>query len=211
MSSKLISSLPILSILSISSLLISIPTAHAQSADSEAPSNATDPLFVLAPDDDASAAQPYSPAKAMAWSLLGTGAGVGLLALSMDDDIGVMAGAGLLALTVGPSLGHMYTRDWKRALIGSGIRAAGITTTLVGLASMMQERCYTDEEVRTCVAIVIGGMAALAGGTIYSVVASPSSARRANERARRQLYFAPTAMSGPSKKTGVGVMLGGTF
>ena len=216
MSKKPIVFLPLLAL---SMTLSAMPTAHAQEllAASEVPAEGTTDgtadgtarLFATPAEKDSADAQPYSASGAVTWSVFGTGVGLGILAVAGTDDSGVMVGAGLMGLTLGPSAGHMYTGDWKRVLLGSGLRATGLTAAIFGYASMIDESCY-GECLRPRAALLIGGLAAFAGGTLYSIIDSGYSARRAN-RAERRLQLTPAPITGPDRSTGMGMMLGGTF
>lgn len=49
-------------------------------------------------------------------------------------------------LVIGPSGGHLYTQDWKRTLVGSGIRYAGGRILLRGLFACWEPGCTKYEE-----------------------------------------------------------------
>lgn len=109
--------------------------------------------------------------------LVPVGAGVALLVAdptSTDDD--VIAGSALIGggFLVGPSLGHVHLGDWRRALIGLGIRGGGIALgTAVGAAAHGGD----DDWFGGITEFAPVSLAGYAAGTAYSLATINRSAR----------------------------------
>jgi hypothetical protein len=85
-------------------------------------------------------------------------------------------------LVVGPSTGSFYARDGDSARIGMAVRAAGggVVVAAVTLTSLntlgdlllLQDPSYPD----ALSALLFGGLATVAGGTLFNFVAAPLAA-----------------------------------
>lgn len=149
-------------------------------------------------------ALPYSPGLALTAPIVATAVSVGLTSFAASEDSDTAAVVGLIGLAVGPSVGHIYTRDWTGALVGTGLRTGGALTMLWGVAMSIN----TDSDKG--VPLMIAGGAAAIGGTLYSIVDAPYSAMRANEK-QHSLRIVPAPVQGPLQTTGWGANLGMTF
>ncbi len=157
-----------------------------------------------------SQAEPYSPGIALATPALLTAASVGAFAVGMSEDNGNIAFAGLVGMLVSPSLGHVYTGDYRGALIGAGLRVAGTGLVVVGAATALAGAFNAEGQDSDGDALILGGALTIVGGTIYSIVDAPYSAKRANKK-RRNLSLSPAPIQGPNRRTGWGVMMQASF
>ncbi len=163
------------------------------------------------PDDPiGETSKPYSETVALAAPLIATAASAGLLVVGAENDIDDLVVAGAIGLFVGPSLGHVYTRDWGGALIGTGVRAAGVGIVAFGFLELLADE---DGESKTGidagVFVTLGSLTYL-GGVIYSIVDAPYSANRANNE-RQQFTLTPAPIQGPDRSTGWGAAMQMTF
>lgn len=92
---------------------------------------------------------------------------------------------------IGPSMGNFYARDFKRGLTGIGLRLVGAALFASGVAEAMADG--NDDEwngdSRDQDALMIGGVALVAGSTLWNILSAPTSARQYN--ARRGLSVSP--------------------
>lgn len=157
-----------------------------------------------------------SPALALHLSLLGTGAGFGMMVAGARWDLSGLSLAGFAVTLVGPSAGHFYAGESGRGLAHTGLRAGAVAAVLAGATWGIFD-CFDVYGEDTCdfspgaTALIIGGVALGAGSMIYSVYDAPRAARRHNTRARR-LMLVPAPMTVQSSgQTGFGLHLGGQF
>jgi len=149
---------------------------------------------------------PKSETTALALSLGGSLASVGLMAAAFsdlvheDETTAHLFGAGLLSLAITPSLGHIYSG--KVLTGGLALRAGGAALALVGLAQALD--CGLIEVRRSCgffesgeAAVVLGGTVA-AAGVIWDIATAPRAARRFNEKHVTLVPAAPGASLGLS-------------
>ena len=93
----------------------------------------------------------------------------------------------------GPSFGHWYQGDiWTRGL---ATRLAGTVAFGVGLSTLDlcidQHDCPEDDDEALTAALIFGGMAAFAVGTVDDVVSARFAAERRNrEHAAKSFQFA---------------------
>lgn len=163
-----------------------------------------------------------SPATALQLSLLGTGAGFGMMVAGARWDSSGLSLAGFAVTLIGPSAGHFYAGEAGRGLAHTGLRAGAVGAILAG-ATWGFFDCFDLYGEDTCefspgaTALIVGGVVLGAGSTIYSLYDAPRAARRHNARERR-LFLVPAPMavqsSGQSSgagDTGFGLHLGGSF
>jgi hypothetical protein len=159
-----------------------------------------------------------SPATALQLSLLGTGAGFGMMVAGARWELSGLSLAGFAATLIGPSAGHFYAGEAGRGLVHTGLRAGAVATVVAG-ATWGFFDCLDLYGEDTCefspgaTALIIGGVVLGAGSTIYSLYDAPRAARRHNARARRlMLVPAPmTVQSSGAGSAGFGLHLGGSF
>ena len=154
---------------------------------------------------------PKSEDTALALSLGGTAASVGLVIAGGSSNNGAMISAGLLSSLVTPSLGEWYAGRYVTA--GMGIRAVSGVATVVGFAEALKcvdadGECHTDSSAGV---LLVGGLLGYAGGALYDIATAPREARRYNERHGLTLTVAPTPLRTPSGRSTLGVGIGGTF
>ena len=114
----------------------------------------------------------------------------------------VVGYAGLAMLAVGPSAGHIYTRHYGRALLGTGARVAGPFLLLLALVGDCESDCDDGRVART---VALGaGASLIVGSTLYGLMDRPLSAKRANKADRSSMTFSPTPMRGPQGSSGWG-------
>lgn len=153
-----------------------------------------------------------NPNVAFGLSILSTIAGYGVFVGGIVQDNDALALGGLLGIVVGPSAGHIYTGEYLRGGLASGVRAVGVVAMTVGASLAFS--CFYDEE---CTGSDNGplwawsGLGLITAGTIYSVVDSFSSADRVNARRGAMLTIAPTPIMGPLQSRGMGLSLSGSF
>jgi hypothetical protein len=154
-----------------------------------------------------------SPVTALSLSMLGTAAGVGMMAVGSGTDSGGLGLLGVATIVVGPSLGHFYAGETERGLALTGVRAGGGGVMVAGAFWLLLE-CFpflTECEGGAGPAIVMStGLAVVAGSALYSIYDAPRAARRQNARARR-LVLTPAPVVGPDHSSGFGLHLSGRF
>jgi hypothetical protein len=156
----------------------------------------------------------YSTGIAQATPLLLTAASASAIVVGVSTENELLAYAGVVGVLVGPSMGHVYTQDWRGALIGTGLRVAGTGLVVAGAAAALGST-YAHEEDDTsgdggAAVLMLGGALTFVGGTIYSIVDAPHSAERANKR-QGNLSLSPAPIQGPDRSTGWGAMIQATF
>jgi len=124
-----------------------------------------------------------SESTALALSLGGTIASIGLMAIGEsqnNDDLGAIGGIGVW---VAPSFGHWYSgKLWTN---GMTLRLAGAGAVVVG--AVMLIGCIDSEnscEDGPAVVLFVGGAGAFVAGGVYDIVTAPRSAREHNESLR---------------------------
>ncbi len=136
----------------------------------------------------------------------------GFLALrfAMAGDDGVSPGEVLIlgaAIGIAPMAGHVYTGEWAQALFGTGIRLIGATVALGGWVA--GANCDTSCSGKDGLAAIAIGLALVAGGTLYSAIDAPRSARRKNSSLR--LTLSPTVVRKLSGDLALGAQAGFSF
>jgi hypothetical protein len=131
---------------------------------------------------------PKRPNVALAWSLGGSAASAGVLALGVATNQSGLALTGLFSSLVTPSFGHFYADDpltW-----GLPVRIASFGIMFWGLMEALdcQDNCTSNKA-----GVIFGaGLLTLGGGMLYDIVQAPAAARRYNERHGLQLTLSPT-------------------
>lgn len=142
----------------------------------------------------------YSPRRALLYSILGTVGSMVVSSVGNEEEIVPLAIVGSVGMLVTPSLGHIYTRDWWRALVPMGLR-------VVGVVSMVTSG--TGDVVRS--GQLAGGALLFLSATAYSIIAAPRSARRANRKLQQRLGVTPTSMADAAGRNTMGLALTGSF
>ncbi len=156
-----------------------------------------------------SSSEPYSATIATAVPLLATAASAGLLIVSDSDSVTTAGSVGLL---LAPSLGHAYTGHWRGAVIGTVIRAAGVGMVAMSVSNGASALVDTGGQSiggGSPELFVLGSLITL-GGTVYSIMDAPYSAKRANKE-HQQLTVTPAPIQGPDSSTGWGAVMQMTF
>ena len=179
-------------------------TAHAQN-------NVDAPSLVQLPPAADHDREPVSPRVALTLSLLGTAVGYGSFIAGLEYDNNGLAFLGIAGIVIGPSIGHIYTGDVRRELVTTSVRGLGVLVTGVGAVMsfsdcLLQSTCNSPGP-----ALSLAGALVTVGGTIYSIVDSRRSARRANERNERWFALTPAPMLGPDRSMGMGMVASGSF
>lgn len=172
------------------------------------------PLEPMPAGVDSEVEEPYSATVALALPVLATGASTAVFIAGSAGEGDAVDLIGLVGMAVSPSLGHMYTSDWRRVAIGTGLRLGGgvaiVGAVAVSFANTDLEDGDGDEGEIPAVLLGTAGLIGIVGGTIYSIADAPLSAKRANEKAR-QITLMPAPMRGPSQSTGWGAQMQMTF
>jgi hypothetical protein len=189
----------------LASLALLVSAAASAQAD---PASFVEPV---APSPAPSSAEPverYSAGTALGLAALGTAVGYGAFIGGLQSDNDRLAYVGLGGIVLGPSVGHIYTGDFKRALIGVGIRTAGPALLLAAAATMSGECLFDGNCSLGTDALMAGGYLLTLGGTAYSLIDAPLSARRRNVEAEQSISLGP--VFGP-QSTGIGLQAIGSF
>jgi hypothetical protein len=159
-----------------------------------------------------------SEGKALAWSLGGTVASYGAIALAFPLKSGELGTAGMLGTLIAPSFGHFYAGTWLTR--GMGLRALGIVTLIVGAIADSEgcgglfysghgdpvpEDCGDDFRTTKGTVLMLSGIGMFVGGTIDDIVTAPRRVRRHNDRIKA-LAVAPIVHG-----DGGGLVLSGRF
>ena len=158
-----------------------------------------------------------SPTPAIALSLGGTAAGIGLIALGgnihHEDEVELpLVATGVAAVVLGPSFGELYAgRGWTPGL---SMRAGGLLLGAVGFGVALQE-CGADPE-GSCDptaggVIFLGGAALFIAGGVYDIVTAPRAARAWNASHAQELLVVPTALHDARGGAAPGLTVAGTF
>ncbi|HSA95814.1 MAG TPA: hypothetical protein VLJ16_07175 [Acidobacteriota bacterium] len=132
---------------------------------------------------------------ALAWSVVGTLAPLAvstsyLLAHDPSYAHADIASVGMLVAPLGPPLGYFYTGATGRALLGLGIRLAGLAGMIGGSYGL--DNYDSDEDLMR--ALIIAGAGATLVSTLIDLAGVKRAVRRHNLRAQTlQLAFAPVA------------------
>ena len=141
-----------------------------------------------------------SPAVALALSAGTTLAGIGMMAAGDGNRSAGLTTAGLVAFAIGPTVGHAYAGHLFNP--GLGVRALGAVAGVAGAVTILA--CGLDEchggSADAGVALLYGGGALIAAGSLYEIVTAPRAATEHN----RRLHLAIVPARG-------GLGLAGTF
>ncbi len=169
-------------------------------------------LAAAAPAHAQPATTPESDGKsantALALSLGGTAASVGLyLAGVQREDPKLLVAGGLSSLFT-PALGHWYAGSY--ATPGMGMRVGGGLLIAVGFS--MSFKGFPSEQERGAEATVgevigIAGIGLFAGGVIYDIATAGRAAKRWNAK---HMQLAPSVVSSGAHTT-MGIGLSGAF
>jgi hypothetical protein len=91
--------------------------------------------------------------------------------------------SGVFGAYIGPSVGNLYAGDWKRGLIGIGVRLAG---TAMAVASVEGEGIDPDRQW-----LFWGGAVVFASAVVWNLVTVSASVNRYNDRRALKLEIAP--------------------
>jgi hypothetical protein len=207
-------------------LLAGMATSTSAVADDELPPVRTLPQQEAQPEarpEIANDEQPRSlpddksPGISVALAIGTTVVGWGLLAEGIRSDSAVLGNsfglAGTLASLAGPSAGHFYSGEIKHGLLFSGLRTASLGLVIAGaVVASPIGHTHSDEESSGDNAggtMIVAGLAAYVGLTVYDWVGAAGAARRANahRRAEAQLTIVPTT----TRNAGAGMALVGSF
>jgi hypothetical protein len=156
-----------------------------------------------------------SSTAALAWSVLGTAAGFGIMVVGDKIDSDALSVVGLATTVVGPSFGHFYAGEPGRALTQSAVRAGSVGAIFAG-GILLFTQCLPLFGEDECdpgpgpAILIATGVVAGASSAFYSMYDAPRAARRQNARARR-LVLAPAPVVGPGQSSGFGLHLGARF
>ena len=151
----------------------------------------------------------YSPLIAFLLPALGTTGSFMTTLYGGEKEIAPVYLVGVAGMLAGPSLGHFYTRDWKRALIPTGLRAAGLGIAIYGF---LGGDFSSDSDVtRTNPYLAVGGLLLLVGSGVYSIVDAPRSARRGNRRSKTTMTLTMTRIPDADGNRVAGLSLTGRF
>lgn len=160
---------------------------------------------VAAADD-----QLKNPDTALAWSVAGTAASVGVVAIGAQTHNSSLVGWGVLSSLLTPSLGEWYAGKYVTA--GMGLRLLGGAVAIAGVAQAFETSCYIDcnssSSSTSGGGLVLVGLATFAGGTLYDIATARSAARDYNTSHR--LTVLPTVLHPPSGPV-YGLGVGGRF
>lgn len=191
-----------------------VPLASLALLVSMAASAQADPAALLEPvapspaPSSAEAVERYSAGTALGLAALGTAVGYGAFIGGLASDNERLGYVGIGGIILGPSAGHVYTGDFKRALLGVGIRTAGPALLLTAVTTMSGECLFDGNCSLGTDALIAGGYLLTLGGTAYSLIDAPLSAKRRNGEAERSISLGP--VFGP-QSTGVGLHAIGSF
>lgn len=138
-----------------------------------------------------------SPSAALAWSLVPTLAGLGLIAIGGKTESGPLEVAGVTGLVVGPSLGHVYAGSgWG----GLAMRAGGVLAMGVGLSlAFCPDGCgpgdKSELEQKTGAALFYGGGALYVVGMLFEIATAPSAADTYNRTHHITVTPTPTGVA----------------
>ncbi len=149
----------------------------------------------------------YSTTVATALPLITTAASIGTLLAAAQLDSGGLAVAGFTGVLIGPSLGHIYTGNWKSPLLGVGLRLLGVAVIAYGLGGALSDEDGSSDNISL---YYIAGGLIYSGSTILDILDAPASAERGNREAS-SLSFHPTPILGPDRSIGWGAALQTSF
>lgn len=149
-----------------------------------------------------------SPDLALALSIGGTAASVGVILAGLKGSSNGETELGLVSSMVTPSFGEWYAG--KYLTLGIGLRAAGALSMIAGIAYS-----YCNDSAGSCTetfghGLLAVGLAAYASGIVYDIVKAPSAADAYNARHHARTTIGPTVLTPPSGPV-MGVGLGGSF
>ena len=179
------------------------------------------PALQQAPVEQQALPGEKSPGKALAYSLVGTGVGVGIMFAAEGADMGPLGGVGALLAFAGPNFGHLYAGENATAATHIGVRAGAGGAVLVGAVWTLVASCtwgffgeesHCDAPPAGAAVLMVGGAVVSTGSSLYSIYDAPRAARRANARMRAsQLTLTPAPVAGPDGTSGLGMHLAGQF
>jgi hypothetical protein len=191
-------------------LALSFPlSVYAQESPATAPALTPAPAPAEAP-----ALPKKNPGLALLLSGGGVAASVACFGLSLGSGSVFLARLGSGLLVLGPSAGHVYTGDYQRAAIMSGVRAAAFGGSLLGLS--IQNDGFLNQN---------GGKAAL-GNTMlttstialislafFDIVDAPFSIERLTRKRKEgfTLKLGPAPVTSPDGTTALGLAAAGSF
>ena len=154
--------------------------------------------------------QRYSPRKAMWLAILGTSSSYLISAIGSQTETDGLIYAALGAVVIGPSLGHLYTKDYARAVVPMGLRAGGLLMTAYGIvATFSYGDCEGCSGSSYGPGAIVTGLIMFYGATGYSILDARRSARRKN--GELVMTLAPTPITSIDGKRNLGLSLSGSF
>ena len=119
-----------------------------------------------------------SPASAVFLSLGATAAGMGLGGLVANGDGEAAAVLSGVALALGPSAGNLALGETRDALVGAGLRTAGLALAVGGLAATVDNARLSGLERDALAGLMVVGTVAFVGGLGYDFVTAGRNAGR---------------------------------
>jgi hypothetical protein len=151
--------------------------------------------------------------KAVALSIGGTVASIGLVVAGVRMHNGTLAGAGAFSTLIAPAAGEIYAGKLFTTGMVIRLSSAGAVVTgvigegIVSLSSAFREDRREDDS--TIEALIAVGAIGYATGILYDIATAGSAVDEYNLWV--QLHVAPTVISTPSGGPAVGLGLGGSF
>ena len=162
----------------------------------------------IAGSDDSRGPTPqYSTTMATALPLITTVTSTGTLLMAAQFESGGLAVVGFTGVLIGPSVGHIYTGNWKAPLKGVGLRLLGVGLLAYGAAGALSDE---DGSSDNTIPLYIAGGLIIGVSTVLDILDAPASAERAN-REQSSLSFHPAPILGPDKSVGWGAALQASF
>jgi hypothetical protein len=164
--------------------------------------------------EPAATAEAPEPSTALAWSVGGTLLGGAVLAGTLETHhLGPFL-FGEAVFSLGPSAGHVYAGEIGHGAWVSALRVGAVALVDFGVGLSVSCGINGPGGNPTCendvpTYLIVGGLATVAGLTIYDWIDAPRAARRARARARAggaTVSVTPLVMSGPAHVTGLGLV-----
>ena len=130
------------------------------------------------PDARSRPAAGLSPASAVFLSVGATAAGMGLGGLIANGDGEAAAVLAGVALALGPSAGNVALGETRDALVGAGLRTAGLALAVGGVAAMVNDPSPSGAEQGALAGLTVAGTVAFVGGLGYDFVTAGRNAGR---------------------------------
>ncbi len=158
-------------------------------------------------------AQPAEPEEekhqstALALSIGGTLAGVGLFAFGYHSDRPELLAGGALTAIVAPSFGHFYAGEYVTP--GGIVRLGGAGLALTGLVIAMTHWSSPNGPPDYAGVLAVGGGILMASGAIADIAGTPRAVARYNRK--HAFSISPSVVSSGGGPSGFGLSIGGSF